>query len=114
VGNRLRSLGVSPYSYDNSNRVNSQPGASYSYDANGNLASKSDPNGTTSYAWDFENRVASVTLPGSGGTVTFQYDPFGRRSEKILPGGRKHSGNHPCTFLRPTCRPARFRASRKT
>ena len=35
--------------------------------------------GTTTYAWDFENRLTSVALPGSGGTVYFKYDPFGRR-----------------------------------
>lgn len=37
---------------------------------------------TTSYSWDFENRLTSVTLPGSGGTVSFKYDPFGRRIYK--------------------------------
>jgi RHS repeat-associated protein len=37
---------------------------------------------TTSYAWDFENRMSSVTLPGSGGTISFRYDPFGRRIYK--------------------------------
>jgi RHS repeat-associated protein len=42
---------------------------------------------TTSYAWDFENRMTSVTLPGSGGTVTFKYDPFGRRIYKSSPNG---------------------------
>jgi YD repeat-containing protein len=26
--------------------------------------------------------MTSVTLPGSGGTVSFKYDPFGRRIEK--------------------------------
>ncbi len=41
--------------------------------------------GTTSYTWDFENRLTSVTLPGTGGTVNFNYDPFGRRIEKIAP-----------------------------
>lgn len=38
---------------------------------------------TTTYAWDFENRMTSVALPGSGGTVTFAYDPFGRRIKKV-------------------------------
>jgi len=38
---------------------------------------------TTSYSWDFENRMTSVTLPGSGGTVTSVYDPFGRRIKKV-------------------------------
>ncbi|HKS71707.1 MAG TPA: RHS repeat-associated core domain-containing protein, partial [Terriglobales bacterium] len=87
VGNRLSSLGVSPYSYDSSNQLNSQPGVTYSYDSNGNLLSKTDSNGTTSYTWDAENRLSSVTLPGSGGTVTYQYEPFGRRIEKVSPSG---------------------------
>jgi RHS repeat-associated protein len=38
--------------------------------------------GTTTYPWDFENRLTSVALPGSGGTVSFKYDPFGRRIYK--------------------------------
>ena len=46
---------------------------------------RTDSTGTTTYAWDYENRLTSVTLPGSGGTVTFKYDPFGRRIEKISP-----------------------------
>jgi YD repeat-containing protein len=49
---------------------------------NGNTATKVDSTGTTQYFWDFENRLTSVTLPGSGGTVSFKYDPFGRRIYK--------------------------------
>lgn len=41
----------------------------------------------TSYPWDFENRLASVTLPGTGGVVSFTYDPFGRRIQKASPAG---------------------------
>ena len=52
------------------------------YDANGNTTSKTDSTGTTSYTWDFENRLTSVTLPGTGGMVSFKYDPFGRRIYK--------------------------------
>src|SRR3989440_7901979 len=51
-------------------------------DSNGNTLTKVVGSNTTSYAWDFENRLTSVTLPGSGGTVSFKYDPFGRRIEK--------------------------------
>ena len=57
--------------YRSSNELNSQPGVTYSYDANGNLISRTDASGTTSYAWDVENRLASVTLPAGGGTVTY-------------------------------------------
>ena len=48
-------------------------------------ASKTVSGSTTTYNWDFENRLTSVVLPGMGGTVTFKYDPFGRRIEKISP-----------------------------
>ena len=53
-----------------------------SYDSNGNTLTKVVGSNTTSYAWDFENRLSSVTLPGTGGTVSFKYDPFGRRIYK--------------------------------
>jgi YD repeat-containing protein len=52
------------------------------FDANGNTQTMVNSSGTTTYAWDFENRLTSVTLPGSGGTVYFKYDPFGRRIYK--------------------------------
>jgi YD repeat-containing protein len=84
VGNRLSSLGVSPYQYNSSNELTSTPGGSYGYDANGNR--KSDPSGAQ-YSWDFENRLSQVALPGSGGTVNFKYDPFGRRIQKAFTQG---------------------------
>src|SRR5262249_12006830 len=84
VGNRLASLGVSPYTYSSSNELTSTPTATFTYDANGNTLTKTNASGTTGYTWDFENRISSVTLPGSGGTVTFKYDPFGRRIQKAF------------------------------
>jgi RHS repeat-associated protein len=87
VGNRLSSLGVSPYSVNVSNELTSIPSTSYTYDNNGNTQTKVVGTNTTSYAWDFENRLTSVTLPGSGGTVTFKYDPFGRRIYKSSAAG---------------------------
>ena len=56
-------------------------------DAQGNTATKVDSTGTTTYAWDYENRLTSVTLPGSGGAVSFKYDPFGRRIYKSSSAG---------------------------
>ena len=82
VGNRLSSLGVSPYNVNTSNELTSTPSTTYTYDYNGNTLTKTDSTGTTNYTWDFENRLTSVTLPGSGGTVSFKYDPFGRRIYK--------------------------------
>jgi len=87
VGNRLSSLGVSPYSNNASNELTSIPGTTYTYDNNGNTLTKVVGSNTTSYTWDFENRLSSVTLPGSGGTVSFKYDPFGRRIYKSSSNG---------------------------
>ncbi len=84
MGNRLSSLGVSPYTYNSGNWLTSIPGTTYNYDNNGSLTSKSDG---TAYNWDFENRVTQVTLPGSGGTVNFKYDPMGRRIQKAFTQG---------------------------
>ncbi len=87
VGNRLSSLGVSPYNVNVSNELASTPSTTYTYDNNGNTLTKIDSTGTTSYTWDFENRLTSVTLPGTGGTVSFKYDPFGRRIYKSSSSG---------------------------
>jgi RHS repeat-associated protein len=87
VGNRLSSLGVSPYNYGNSNELTSTPNITYTYDGNGNMLTKSASSGTTQYNWDFENRLTSVVLPGSGGTVSFKYDPMGHRIQKSSSSG---------------------------
>jgi RHS repeat-associated protein len=55
----------------------------YAYDANGNTLSDSSGK---QYSWDFENRLTSATVPGTG-TTTFRYDPFGRRVQKSGPLG---------------------------
>jgi RHS repeat-associated protein len=87
VGNRLSSLGGASYSYNPSNELTATSSATYGYDNNGNAVTKNDSTGVTAYGWDFENRLTSVTLPGSGGTVSFKYDPFGRRIYKSSTSG---------------------------
>jgi len=83
VGNRTASLGVPSYTTNAANEMTATSSATYTYDNNGNTLTKVVGSNTTTYAWDIENRLTSVTLPGSGGTVSFKYDPFGRRIEKI-------------------------------
>jgi YD repeat-containing protein len=74
------------YNYNSSNLLTSNSNATYGYDFNGNAVVKNDSSGSTTYAWDFENRLTSVTLR-SGGTVSFAYDPFGRRIKKVSSAG---------------------------
>jgi YD repeat-containing protein len=83
VGDPLSSPGV-PYTYDDQHEMTSREGVAYTYDDNGNTLSKTNGRGTTNYAWDFENRLTSVTL-ANGGAATFKYDPFGRRIYKSSP-----------------------------
>jgi RHS repeat-associated protein len=87
VGNRLSSLGVTPYVNNSSNELTSIPGTSYTYDNNGNMATKTDATGVTTYTWDYENRLVGVALPGAGGSVAYKYDPFGRRVQKAFTQG---------------------------
>jgi YD repeat-containing protein len=78
VGNRLSSQLAATYSYNSSNEVTAAGTDNFTYDANGNTTSA----GTTTYTWDFVDRLTSATLQGTGGTVSFRYDPFGRRIQK--------------------------------
>jgi RHS repeat-associated protein len=61
----------------------STPTGSYTYDANGNTLT--DASGK-SYTCDFENRLVSAVVPGTG-TLAFKYDPFGRRIQNSSPIG---------------------------
>jgi RHS repeat-associated protein len=56
-------------------------------DANGNTTSKTVSGSSTQYTWDYENRLSSSVLPGTGGTVVFKYDPAGRRIQKVFTQG---------------------------
>jgi RHS repeat-associated protein len=81
VGNRTNSQLSASYNYQRFNRLTNTATASYLYDANGNLISKTDSTSTTQYAWDFENRLKQVTLP-NGATVSYKYDALGRRIQR--------------------------------
>jgi RHS repeat-associated protein len=81
VGSRLGSLSIPNYTYNSSNEVTAAGSTSYTYDNNGNTITKTDGTGTTTYTWDFDNRLTSVHPPNQI-TVTFKYDPFGRRIQK--------------------------------
>jgi len=54
------------------------------YDANGNLTSQTDANGTTTYTWDARNRL--IAQSGPGVAASFTYDALGRRTSKTING----------------------------
>jgi RHS repeat-associated protein len=64
-------------SYDANNRLVQLNSATVTYDSNGSTTN----NGTSTYAWDARNQLASVT--GSV-NATLQYDALGRRVQKAI------------------------------
>jgi RHS repeat-associated protein len=85
VGNRTSSHRAVSYGYQAANKQVSAGGSSFAYDNNGNLTSKTDGAGTTSFTWDYENRLVGAALP-SGASVTYKYDALGRRTERRREG----------------------------
>jgi RHS repeat-associated protein len=86
VGNRTASHQGSSYSYQAFNRLVAANGATFGYDANGNLTSKTDASGSWDYIWDYENRLKQANKSG-GVTVTYAYDALGRRVQRTTSVG---------------------------
>ena len=61
--------------------------ASYAYDADGNLVSKTDASGTTAYAYDDLSRL--VSIQSSTDTWTYEYDALGQRAAVVHNGQRR-------------------------
>lgn len=85
AGNRTSSATqpLGSYVYDNADRMTADANYSYLYDNEGNLVSKqskTNPSQVTTYVWNAAHQLVSVHLPDAT-TVTFRYDPFGRRIE---------------------------------
>jgi RHS repeat-associated protein len=86
VGNRTTSHFSASYSYQPFNNLTNTATASYISDSNGNLISKTDGSGTTTYLWNEENQLIQASLPG-GLTVNYKYDGLGRRIQRTTSTG---------------------------
>jgi RHS repeat-associated protein len=86
VGNRTSSHRSATYGYQPFNRLTNSSAASYLYDNNGNMISKSDATGTTQFGWDFEDRLTQTVMPTTG-SVTYKYDALGRRIQRTPSNG---------------------------
>ncbi|OGP46558.1 MAG: hypothetical protein A2022_06910 [Deltaproteobacteria bacterium GWF2_42_12] len=94
VGNRLtEKRGINPqipYTYNNGNELLSQSSTVFTYDNNGNMTTKTDTCGITTYTYDFENRLININsftpVTCAALTAAYKYDPFGRRIQKTING----------------------------
>ncbi len=79
VGNRLADAQISGYNYNAANELVSNSSFTYSYDANGNLISKTDAAGNkTIFSYDSQNELIGASMP-SGVSAVYKYDALGRR-----------------------------------
>ncbi|MDH5525397.1 MAG: DUF6531 domain-containing protein [Desulfobulbaceae bacterium] len=88
VGNRFTGPKLEDiYTHNEANQMLSSRKYDYLYDGNGNLIQKIETGydqDTWTYEYDYENRLIKVTKAEEDEikTVSFKYDPFGRRIEK--------------------------------
>lgn len=89
LGNRLASSAENrtAYQYDALNRLIKTGRTDYHYDANGNLISKSTPEGATQYSYDMDHNLTGVELP-DGRKFIYEYNAFGDRISKSGPMGK--------------------------
>ncbi len=82
VGNRSSTVngGTTSYTPNSLNQYTQAGSTNYVYDNNGNLTS----DGTKTYTYDYENRLIEGTVPDRGLSLSYKYDPFGRRIEKTV------------------------------
>jgi RHS repeat-associated protein len=71
----------SGFSFDSDNRITASPGLTYSFDADGNIATRSDG---TAFGYDFINRLRTFTKGST--SAAYSYDPFARRILKTVNG----------------------------
>lgn len=69
------------YAYDDNNQITAGPGSSYTFEAGGNLASRSD---ASTFTHDEVNRLVQFQLAST--SATYLHDAFGRRIRKTVNG----------------------------
>ena len=79
-------IGDAMYTTNAGNQYTGIDDESLSYDAVGNLTSRTDSSGTTTYSYDVHGRLTGVTSPTD--TITYIYDALGNQIATIKNGQR--------------------------
>ena len=89
-GNRVRVIdnGIEKaYTTNNLNQYTAVGDATFTYDLNGNLQTRTDLTGTTTYTFNALNQLVGVV--GPAGTFTYEYNALGQRSAETKNGQRQ-------------------------
>ncbi len=68
------------YTYNQDNQLLTANETAFQYDENGNLIGKTEDGNTTTYAYDYDNRLIQALSPDSN--CLYEYDTFGNRTVK--------------------------------
>jgi RHS repeat-associated protein len=74
--------------YDQANEQLAFGEQNRTFDPNGNLLTRTDSTGLTTYAWDTRNQLIGINGPSV--TATFTYDALGRRLSKTVNGDQTY------------------------
>ena len=88
-GNRTHVSGVPVATYDAQDRLLTYAGATYTYTAGGDLRTKTDASGTTTYTYDLQGNLKRVDLP-TGDILEYLVDAQSRRVARKLNGAFTH------------------------
>ncbi|QCI80358.1 hypothetical protein E6W36_15110 [Hankyongella ginsenosidimutans] len=97
AGNRTQSVEdgvVTHYTVNSLNQYTQVGDETFTYDADGNMVTRTGPVGTTTYSYDANNRISGITTP-DGHSTTYEYDIFGNRSAQVQDGVRTEYLNDP-------------------
>jgi len=83
--NSLRGITGKSFTYSDEDHLFTAGSASYNYDVDGFLVSKTDGTNVTQYSYSTRGELLSVTLPDST-QIEYLHDPLGRRIAKIING----------------------------
>ena len=85
------------YTYDNADRVKTihnsnanTPDVSYTYNAQNEVKTRTDGNGTTTYTYDDLDHLLSTTNTVGGGSITYTYDLAGDEASRNHGHGHHH------------------------
>ncbi len=85
MGNRLSQTGTTgDWEYNDNDQLTAYADTTVTYDADGNMATKTTGTETFEYTYDFENRLVQITSDLQGVMAAYSYDPFGRRISKTV------------------------------
>ena len=76
------------YTYNSADQLLTENGITYSYDLNGNLATKTDGTGITTYVYNYDDRLIEVRTPNAA-TVAYKYDADNNRVSATTTAGTK-------------------------